>query len=455
MTGAARPGWFRPAGPLLFAVVAAVVVAVDVYPGGMTNDSVNQLSQAVRGEYDDWHPPVMAMLWRLFVGAGGSPAPWRVSLLVDLQIVQYWATFFLASRAVARRSPSRPLVWAPMLVALLPPLVGISGVAWKDVLMATSWSLGVMLVVEAREQAPDGRVLGSLKWLSLLLLCEGLALRRNAPPAAVPLFWLWWKTFVPRRRAGFSVALVVGALVLNDAVESLVGVRRRLQVQQLLLMDLAELRCSDWDPSAPWPPESLSKGFDRAWLCDRARVQARAWSSADPYVYMPDTPFQLTSDPRVVRRLAGHLVEEIRRAPGRWLAHKARMFHALMADNRQRTVFGGFENRLGLESKPVLLPVWVSSSSGALAWLYNGYLWGAAAVAGLLFGLRRQHLSSTALFASSLVYLTAYFPTGLYSAWRYLHWAALACALGWVLLMSTRAHGRMNPPPREAPSGDV
>src|SRR4051794_3012093 len=46
-------------------ILGLVVTCVVFYPGYMTDDSITQLRQAREGYYGDWHPPIMAWIWRI------------------------------------------------------------------------------------------------------------------------------------------------------------------------------------------------------------------------------------------------------------------------------------------------------------------------------------------------------------------------------------------------------
>lgn len=48
----------------------AISIWLIYYPANMSPDSLNQYRQAVSGIYDDWHPPIMAFVLKLFLKAG-------------------------------------------------------------------------------------------------------------------------------------------------------------------------------------------------------------------------------------------------------------------------------------------------------------------------------------------------------------------------------------------------
>ena len=66
--------------------------------GVITPDSVVQYGQALSGQYDDWHPPITAWLWRqlLRFGTGGAPF-----LLLDVAL--YWGAIGLIADRIAVR----------------------------------------------------------------------------------------------------------------------------------------------------------------------------------------------------------------------------------------------------------------------------------------------------------------------------------------------------------------
>ena len=97
--------------PIAACLLCAAMLAI-WWPGVAMYDSVDQYGQALRGAYDDWHPPIMARLWSLLHFAWDGQAPMFV-----LQAAFYWLGLGLIAAAqaregaVARRRPS-PLLGA-------------------------------------------------------------------------------------------------------------------------------------------------------------------------------------------------------------------------------------------------------------------------------------------------------------------------------------------------------
>src|SRR5690348_5473230 len=82
----AWPNW---AGAALAAFGFALCVAV-FYPGIFTPDSLAQFDQARSGQFEDWHPPIMAALWFVFERIHDGPEPLFLAHLL-LFWVGLWA----------------------------------------------------------------------------------------------------------------------------------------------------------------------------------------------------------------------------------------------------------------------------------------------------------------------------------------------------------------------------
>src|SRR5258708_13870483 len=84
--------------------VAGLGAALDAYgywPGIMIDDARWQYQQAVDNAFEDWHPPLMAWIWRRLMIVEPGPAP-----MLTLQLLLYWARFPLAGSWAWRRGRS-------------------------------------------------------------------------------------------------------------------------------------------------------------------------------------------------------------------------------------------------------------------------------------------------------------------------------------------------------------
>ena len=165
--------------PLWAALLLAATMIAAGWPGLAEYDSVEQYRQALTGQYDDWHPPIMARLWSLLHVFGGGAAPMMV-----LQIALYWLGLGLIAGALARTNRPR----AAALVVAIGALPGFAVWQWavlKDVQMVAAMLAAVGIVGWWRlrgERVPWAGVA-----VAIVLLSYATLVRANAVFAAVPL----------------------------------------------------------------------------------------------------------------------------------------------------------------------------------------------------------------------------------------------------------------------------
>jgi hypothetical protein len=163
----------RDAPPRAVLAAAALFALVYAYPGQMTTDSFDQLSEARAGFYTDSHPPVMSFLWRLveYVIAGGLG-----------MLIFHCAAFLLGLYAVLRHTFSpRGAAWAAALLFVFPPVFLPFAVIWKDCIMAGFLMLGIAGLLAARRR---------VKLAGLAALVIATSVRYNAFAATFPLIVL-------------------------------------------------------------------------------------------------------------------------------------------------------------------------------------------------------------------------------------------------------------------------
>ena len=168
----------------LILIAAALVLAIGsallLWPGIVVYDTVHQYRQALVGEIDDWHPPVMARLWQLllWLRLGGSGP------LLLIQLGLYWGGIGLIAAALARIG-ARRAGWATLLAGLSPLVVDWLVVVIKDAQMIAAMVGAIGLVGWYRLQ---GLALPRIVVaLVVVLLGYAMLARVNAVFAVVPL----------------------------------------------------------------------------------------------------------------------------------------------------------------------------------------------------------------------------------------------------------------------------
>jgi hypothetical protein len=153
------------------------------WPGQMSYDSVVQLADGRSGQYDSWHPAVMAWLLGLFDSA--LPGTVFFLLFVMLLLFGAWTLLLRSGR------PSWGSIIVLVLIFATPQLLLYQGTVWKDVLFANAGIAGFagMAAAASRWRAPQMRF--ALLGLSVLLLSLAALARQNGfvllPIAALSL----------------------------------------------------------------------------------------------------------------------------------------------------------------------------------------------------------------------------------------------------------------------------
>jgi hypothetical protein len=161
------------------------------YPGFMSPDSLAQYQQASVNVYSDWHPPIMAWVWRILSFVFVPP-----SGLLFFQMILLWGSIYLLALEFIS---TRFKVWILVLLPFFPSILTISGVLWKDVQMAFA-----LLTIFALNYVKRQKLIFVF---TLLLVFYAVSLRMNAFFALPPLVILFVIVFV-RIKSKVIIALL-------------------------------------------------------------------------------------------------------------------------------------------------------------------------------------------------------------------------------------------------------
>lgn len=239
--------------PLVALACAAAWVAL-LYPGFMSPDSAEKLSQARSGHLSDWHSPIMVLLWMAAELVVRGPGGMLVS-----HVLLMWTGLAL----LARRIDAPRVLQATFLVVLAcaPPLLSLAGAIWKDVLLAALTTL--LFGVAGRR---------TLFWPVALLATMS---RHNAIPAVAVAVLLHLAPGGPSLRAlGQALAASAGLLAVSLAFNASVVETRTQPVQMVALADLNGIAARTGDMPA----------VDACNQMTSAQPPARAVAMGDPKV---------------------------------------------------------------------------------------------------------------------------------------------------------------------------
>lgn len=200
----------------LVAVSMLALLAIVFYPGYMSPDSISHLEQATGvAHLTDWHPPVMTRLWGLLIGVTG-----HISSMLIFQLVLLVAAMFMLSILVYRHTRNRAWALSVYIIILLPNIVNIAGVIWKDVQMAFSLTLAVLLIwfiISSKKSLGRVAVYGIVGLALLLILYAGM-LRYNALFAVLPILFVLPSLLTKRFHVWSGLASVIIGLVVTIGV---------------------------------------------------------------------------------------------------------------------------------------------------------------------------------------------------------------------------------------------
>jgi hypothetical protein len=246
------------------------------YPGLMTQDSDYQLLQAQSFVFGDWHPPVMALVWRLLLGLHDGPVG-----MLFLFLVGYWGSFWVMSAALKKRSAVA--AWILVGFAFTPMLINFVGTIWKDVFLTIGFLVTCAAVVHAHFLRERIHRLSSAALV--VLVAASVSARHNAIFAGLALTILvLCYTFDFRRREwrGAMKACLLGTVVyvaafgaIHAGITAIAQPKQTYPSSQLFLYDLVgiSIRTNQWllPPSAEYNLANLpqcyeDKGWDLIWL---------------------------------------------------------------------------------------------------------------------------------------------------------------------------------------------
>ncbi|MHC0432879.1 GtrA family protein [Streptomyces sp. O3] len=430
------------------AAVCGYAVSVVFHPGFLSQDSVEQWLQAegVR-PVTDWHPPVMALLWRTLVDVTGA-----LAAMAALQAAVLWGTLWVLAVVVWKRTGSRPLSLLVLAIGLAPHVMTFTGVVWKDTHMAYALLAACAVALLARElPAGRDRTRWALLALGVLFLGYAILVRKNGFPAVVPVFVLLVLALWPkpgRRRWLIAVGSLLAVTAVGGVVVSSVTqpVATR-QYAQIPLDDVVHVLTPEQvrtaAETAGADPEFRDALVATAQKCQRRDIPTDAY-----FACYPRTPGDRAIGPSIPADHADVLVSmwvrQMPRHAADYVAYRTRVFARFLFQSNLPYFNGDWPGTPdNVTVNPELnsaLRSYVTGFVRDVPVLFQGWFWLALA---LVLALRRRWRGPWSrelrlLGASAVLYLATYLPTAPESNYRYMYWPALACTLAAVLIASSR-----------------
>ncbi|MEW9515413.1 hypothetical protein [Streptomyces tubercidicus] len=429
--------------PWALAVIAAFCGWVTVLlfsPGFLSLDTVDQLQQALgKRPVTDWHPPVMALLWRALIEVTGRPGA-----MAALQSAVLWAALWTIAWRVWARTGKRVGSLAILAIGLAPYVMNFTGVVWKDVQMAFALLAACAVAFVARDLPADRiRMRWALLALGVLLIAYALLVRKNAVLAGIPVFFLLVRALwpVPGRRKWLisAGALIAAAVVSSGAVSAVAKPVETRQFSQILLDDLVHVLSVD-EVRVAAGKAATTPDFQRAMVVTAKRcLPENNLSDAYWRCYPRDPAAGPTELGRHADELTTMWSSEMPHRLPQYAEYRLQVFSKVLFQGRYTFQNGSLADTPGIgepdERRMQMLRYYVVGMGQDLPILFAGWFW-------LVVGFTLMFRPGRGMYAmpvrvlgiSAVTYLLGYLPTVPAGDFRYFYWPALAGTLGLLLV---------------------
>ena len=406
-----------------------LISVIAFYPGIFTPDSLYQFSQAQTGEFEDWHPPIMAALWFALNRLHEGP-----ELLFFTHLILFWVGLWTLSDALARTGAR----WSALLplIGLAPFVFNYLGLLWKDVALASAWlfAAGIAFRRFARGE--------KLQWLEHVLIwaafAYGALVRGNSIFAAAPLALYLLNIDVFSRRIWPQIAacILVPALLLAAASvfsQEIVGAEAQHPEDSLFLFDLVGISHQTGANlvPGPWTPAQTRQIPD----CYGVDKWDHVGMGHCRFLTQTLDDRELWGGPAVSHAWLSAIAQH----PLQYAAHRLGFSNQMMRWLGPIPVHDAFmesemtDRRYVHHPGPVFRAYEAASNALATTPLFRPYFWLLIAGGALLISWfatdSPQRRFASALGASGFIYLATYVAFGVASDFRYAYWSILAsCA---------------------------
>jgi hypothetical protein len=416
----------------ILAWVAGLALSLSFWPGIMVWDSGRQYAQALSGQFDDWHPPLMEWIWRLLIPLIPGPG-----LMLVLQLGIYGAALgFLAYRSW-QHGHRRQAAWIAA-TGLFPPTLLLMATIIKDSLMAATLLAAFVLLARFRD---TGNTVSRLVGVALILIAS--CLRFNAFLAGLPLLAMAMpaRWTGDRGRAALAIAGATALLLLAMPVANRLLQAKPSGVElSLVIFDLGGITAHGGGNA--FPPMAIHNPIAVNHIC----YLAERW---DSYSWWVDPPcpiqFASVSSAFTKQHMNPELfwIKAILAHPSAYAAHRLGHWNIasqfLVRKTTERWITSasdpnewGFHVEPNLANRFVTAAVWGVNST-PLGW---PCWWLSLSFGLVMLGRRLLHSRQLlALAGSALVYDLGYGPFSVAAELRYYCWPFMATLIATVMFV--------------------
>lgn len=208
------------------------------FPGEPNSDSNSQYHQIVTGQFNDWHPPLMARIWEALTLFGAGTGP----------IFAFDTIFYGCGVALLASLPARRGRWlcayCMIFLAAQPMLLMMSVNIAKDIMMAVMLLLAVAIIGAVQEGLVAARPARTLCWaLALLIVVMAALVRSNAVFLVAPMLVFAGRPALMARPVLMLALSAVGGVLLvpasNIINHRILGASDAGAIRSLQIFDIA------------------------------------------------------------------------------------------------------------------------------------------------------------------------------------------------------------------------
>ena len=420
--------------PWIAAFLGLLFTILCYFPGYLSNDPLAQLAEARRGVFSEWHPPVMALVWRPLDMVWPGPAP----MLLFHNLI-FWTALALLVTHSPIPKPKQP--WWVLGFGLWPGVFALIGTVWKDVGMTSSFLLAVALILILPERRS---ALGKAITVAgiLISLFYGVSCRHNAVTALPPILFLL--AFTLTRHFGKAVVGTLGLFLVVLALSkgaSKILVKEagsypiNINLQAVLIHDLAAISLRNNEMLIP---EYLFSGPKKELTLDTLRGRYSP-DNVNPLLSLQFDPqsdrFQFTRNEDEARALKTQWTRAVLSHPFSYLRHRYDVYRKLTSFFTRGVCYPfhtGIDepNPFGFHFERNLLN---RAMLGILLFLQNSFFFRTSLYLAILLGLMALSVKRNwnvkpfvlCIGASGLFYAAPYFAIAGSCDYRYCWWAVI------------------------------
>lgn len=445
MTKSSRISWGELA---LSTLIPCLAIALIFSPGYLSPDSGAQMEEARTFKYTWVHPPVMSLIWSLFLPIVSGP----LGMLIFHNLL-FWFSLSLTLQMGIRKLGVRLAITTAVLA--FPPINSYLPMIWKDVSMSVAFMAGITLLGLSSQY--KSRVM----WLlANVIAFYGVSVRHNAFLAVLPV--ILWSSMIGfrlfrskkiRMRTQIAVGLfafigiqklswILNGMLISVAIPptirtllmyDLVGISVRSGVSQIPDAIRSEERVENLSTQVQIPenmPQSIPKSIEdlaKIYSTDRVDPIFDGGSGRFPH-YLHSEEVTSRSIPEIKKVWFKAIIEY----PLIYLKHRWEVTSSFLGLSRSEVCipYGQFWDPGGRAATTIsrkieqgMLQVWFHLKDTLF---YRGWLYLVIGIGFLVLSIRAGDAMSLVFSSSAVLYTLSYFIIGIGCDFRYLWWLVLS-----------------------------